>query len=121
MKPFSRVLFLFCIVFAASFSACSDNTSNVSREVKQLQKAAEQGDPQAQCNLGRCYIEGDGVEKDEKEAAEQGVAKAQFNLGVCYERGKGVEQDSSEAVKWYRKAAEQNFELAMIALERLEE
>ena len=42
-----------------------------------------------------------------RKAAEQGDAQAQFNLGHCYERGQGVPQDFSEAVKWYRKAAEQ--------------
>src|SRR6185295_5186835 len=32
---------------------------------------------------------------------------AQHNLGVCYRDGKGVEKDYAEAVKWFRKAAEQ--------------
>ena len=40
-------------------------------------------------------------------AAEQGDADAQNNLGVMYRNGKGVPQDDAEAVKWYRKAAEQ--------------
>ena len=39
--------------------------------------------------------------------AEQGDATAQYNLGVCYANGKGVEKDAEEAVKWYHKAAEQ--------------
>ena len=54
-------------------------------------------------------------------AAEQGNAEAQFDLGNCYCKGEGVEQDKAEAVKWYRKAAEQDFDLAITALERLEE
>ena len=42
-----------------------------------------------------------------RKAAEQGDADAQFNLGVMYRNGQGVKQDDFEAVKWYRKAAEQ--------------
>ena len=32
-------------------------------------------------------------------------AEAQYNLGVCYRDGTGVEKDDAEAVKWYRRAA----------------
>ena len=39
--------------------------------------------------------------------AEQGDAEAQYNLGVMYDQGYGVPQDYAEAMKWYRKAAEQ--------------
>jgi hypothetical protein len=40
-------------------------------------------------------------------AAEQGNADAQFILGYAYESGEGVPQDDKEAFKWHRKAAEQ--------------
>ena len=40
-------------------------------------------------------------------AAEQGDADAQYNLGVMYDIGRGVPQDDAEAVRWYRLAAEQ--------------
>jgi len=39
--------------------------------------------------------------------AEQGDAEAQFNVGACYDNGTGVGKDEAEAVKWYRKAAQQ--------------
>jgi len=42
-----------------------------------------------------------------KPLAEQGDADAQNNLGYMYENGNGVPQDYAEAVKWYRLAAEQ--------------
>ena len=44
-----------------------------------------------------------------RKAAEQNYAWAQCNLGVCYANGQGVAKDEAEAVKWYRKAAEQNY------------
>ena len=41
--------------------------------------------------------------------AEQGDAEAQFNLGVMYSNGEGVPQDDAEAVRWYRLAAAQGY------------
>ena len=42
-----------------------------------------------------------------KALAEQGNAQAQFNLGVMYEAGRSAPQSYVEALKWFRKAAEQ--------------
>ena len=39
--------------------------------------------------------------------AEQGDVDAQYNLGLYYQYGRGVEQNSKKAVEWYAKAAEQ--------------
>jgi hypothetical protein len=84
---------------------------------------AEQGDANAQSNLGFMYEKGRGVPQDEAEAvkwyrlaAEQGYANAQSNLGFMYEKGRGVPQDDGEAVKWYRLAAEQGLARAQYNL-----
>jgi TPR repeat protein len=78
------------------------------------QPLADQGDADAQSNLGFMYWNGYGVSKNYAEAvkwyrkaADQGNADAQFGLGVMYHNGYGVPQDFAEAVKWYRKAADQ--------------
>ena len=42
-----------------------------------------------------------------RKAAEQGDSEAQYNLGLFYDKGEGVEKNHSEAIKWYKKAAEQ--------------
>ena len=42
-----------------------------------------------------------------RKAADQGNADAQSNLGWMYCTGRGVPQDDAEAVSWYRKAADQ--------------
>ena len=42
-----------------------------------------------------------------REKAEQGDVQAQSNLGIMYETGRGGPQDDVEAVRWYRLAAEQ--------------
>ena len=52
-------------------------------------------------------------------AAEQGFPRAQHNLGVCYEYGKGVNINKAKAVEWYQKAANQGYENAKTALKRL--
>jgi TPR repeat protein len=48
--------------------------------------------------------------------AEQGNAEAQFNLGSLYYQGWGVPQDYREAAQWLRKAAEQNYGFAQATL-----
>jgi len=75
---------------------------------------AEQGDADAQYNLGLMYENRRGVPQDYKTAvkwyrlaAEQGYVNAQYNLGTMYRNGVGVSQDYKTAVKWYRLAAEQ--------------
>ena len=87
---------------------------NIDDRIKRYRIAAEQGDAEAQNNLGDCYYNGDGVPQDYAEAvkwyrkaAEQGNAAAQNTLGVCYYKGQGVPQNYDEAVKWSRLAAEQ--------------
>lgn len=51
-----------------------------------------------------------------KKAAEQGDAQAQFNLGNCYAKGEGVSKDLKEAVKWWCRAADQGHAKAKEAL-----
>ena len=53
--------------------------------------SANLGKPTAKSNVGLCYIEGDGVEKDEKEAirwfvdaANNGDVLGQYCLGCCF-------------------------------------
>ena len=73
---------------------------------------AEQGDGEAQSNLGLMYDNGYGVPQNYKTAfkwstlaAEQGDAYAQNNLGVMYGTGQGVIQDYVYAHMWGNLAA----------------
>ncbi len=54
--------------------------------------------------------------KEWRPLAEQGNADAQFNLGVMYYFGRGVRQDYKEAVRWYRLAAAQGHASAQYKL-----
>ena len=75
--------------------------------VKWYTLSAEQGDADAQYNLGFMYRNGKGVPQDYKTAvkwytlsAEQGIADAQNNLGAMYYQGLGVIQDLVYAHMW---------------------
>ena len=81
---------------------------------KLLLPLAEQGDVEAQYNLGLMYDLGNGVPQDYKQAvkwfklaAEQGEAEAQFNLAQMYYEGQGIAQDYKEAEKLFQLSAEQ--------------
>ncbi len=74
---------------------------------------AEQGDADAQYNLGHLYRQGLGVPQDLERAASwyaksagQGVPNAQFNLATMYATGDGVRQDLVLAYMWFSLAAE---------------
>jgi TPR repeat protein len=54
--------------------------------------------------------------EDLKARAETGDPTSEYQLGLCYYSGQGVAKDFSEAVKWFRKAAEQNYAMAQNAL-----
>jgi Sel1 repeat len=51
------------------------------------------------------------------ERAEDGNAEAQFEVGQMYHLGRGLKKDPVEAALWYRKAAEQGHEEARDLLE----
>ncbi len=82
--------------------------------VKLIRLAAEQGDADAQINLGGMYFNGQGVPKDDTEAAkwtrlsaEQGNASAQVHLGWMVLKGTGIPKDETEGVRWITLSAEQ--------------
>jgi TPR repeat protein len=84
---------------------------------------AEQGDANAQYNLGNMYIYGNGVPENDVEAvkwhrlaAEQGQVNAQYNLGNMYLTGNFVPENYVEALKWHRLAAEQGYAKAQTDL-----
>jgi hypothetical protein len=90
-------------------------------------KSAEQGNADAQLNLGGMYHNGNGVLKDSAEAvkwfrksAEQGNAVAQCNLGLMYANGDGVLKDSVQAHAWYNNASANGNEGAKWHLSTLE-
>ena len=100
--------------------------------VRELKPLAEQGNPEAQFNLGSLYYQGWGVPQDYREAAqwmrraaEQGYLFAQTTLGSLYAAGlhRVIEKDDSQALMWFILAASQGdmeaMELRDAAAERM--
>ncbi len=115
------IVFVLCLLV---WSACAPegfqagvdayNQGDYETAFKEWLPLAEQGEAEAQYNLGVLYDKGQGVPQDDTKAvrwyrlaAGQGNSAAQFNLGVMYANGQGVPQDDGEALRWYRLAAEQ--------------
>lgn len=82
-------------------------------QLKELQAAAQNGDPDSQFKLGLVYAMGNGVTPDYAVAAQwymlaaaKGHMLAQNNLAVLYVEGRGVPENLIEAYKWIHLSAE---------------
>lgn len=91
-----------------------DIPMNKARAIELLSFAVENNYPDSQVVLGRCYLLGNGVEKNPSmgiqlflKAAETNNEEAQKMLGCCYLHGDGVVKDVNSAISWFEKAAEQ--------------
>ena len=87
---------------------------------------ANQGDPNAQVNLGNLYMRGLGVEQDYgiayewyAKAARQGHATGQNKLAVMHYYGLGVKENHAEAAHWFLKAAQQGDPAAAMVIAEL--
>jgi hypothetical protein len=103
------VLLLCSPLVFADFQAAQDAIAqgDYATAYRELLPVAEQGNGQAQYNIGVAYFEGKGVRQDYAEAAkwfrlaaEQGYAHAQNSLGVMYAQGLGVHTNLIEAYAW---------------------
>jgi FOG: TPR repeat, SEL1 subfamily len=89
------------------------NLQTVPQTVNEIRQRADQGDPQAQFELGIRYRQGRDVPADTsiaiewfKKAATQLNADAMVQLATLYGTGRGVSKDLTQAVSWFRQAAE---------------
>ncbi|MGD1078694.1 MAG: tetratricopeptide repeat protein [Candidatus Sulfotelmatobacter sp.] len=108
----SRIRLIWLVVFCATTVAyvlAQDQNPDAIRH------KAEAGDPIAQFDLAKLYIDGKLLKKDPGQAIEwlrksagQGYVGAEFALGIMYETGVvGLQKDPHEAAKWFLKAAKQ--------------
>jgi TPR repeat protein len=82
-------------------------------DVKELQQAAERGNPRAETQLGEMLLRGDGIAKDEQrgialleKAARAGSSAAAFRIGMLLANGdNGVAKDQVRALDYFRAAA----------------
>ena len=112
------------VLCLASCGGNSKSEVNVPTEYcEELVKLAEEGNVEAQSNLGVCYIKGDGVSlnieegvKWLKKAVEQNDPQAQFFLSMAYNHGQGVPQDFNESLRLVKESANQGFAKAQSQL-----
>ena len=102
-----------CAMAQVEIGIRHDKKGNFAEAAKWYEKAALQGDPEGQHNLGCMYLNGEGVPLDYDRAfklfclaAEQHVGGAICNVGYCYEMGYGVEKDVEKANELYLKVAD---------------
>ena len=82
--------------------------------VREIERQAFDGVPEAQHDLAAIYTAGHGGVKQDyaraafwfRHAADQGIANARYNLGVLYHQGLGIKPDTEEAIRWYKSAAD---------------
>jgi hypothetical protein len=96
------------------------------KSLADLQRLADQGDADAQWQMGARYHNGEDVPHDDAQAmqwflraAEQGHVTAQGTLGAYYWAGRGVPQDLSKAYFWSALALAQGDENSKARLEGL--
>jgi TPR repeat protein len=106
-RPLLIWLLAFCALAPASVSAQDKNLDD-------LRQKAEAGDPIAQFDLAKAYIDGKMVAKDLalavawlRKSAAQNYVGAEFALGIMCQSGYGLSKDQHEAANWFRKAAKQ--------------
>ena len=104
----------FTPVAAQNFQKGNDafEAGDYATALQEWRPIADQGDADAQFNLGLMYDNGQGVPQDYAEAfklyrlaAEKGFAAAQTNIGFMYDKGQGVLQNNVIAHMWYNLGA----------------
>lgn len=117
----AAVLFLSmqCMVGQSPPSELFDIPVRAGHDFPRLLQKANDGNAEAQFQLGLVYETGSDGGQDYAEAAQwyrkaadAGYPGAQNNLGGLYLRGLGVEQSNAEAMKWYLRAATQGHRAA---------
>jgi len=114
------------LVLLAANDSDPDAAESLPSAVVWYLEMAEQGDKDAQYNLGSIYETGFGVDADMKEAvnwynkaAQQGHQMAQLKLGMMYYLGRGAKQSIIKGNKWIREAAKSGNTLALLLQENV--
>ena len=100
--------------------------NNYTEALPILKQAANLGNAEAMCTLGKLYAEGKGVDNDiqksyeyYRQAAQKEHPQAQYQLGMCFLAGKGVSTDVQQAQQWIEKAAQNGYPEALKILKRM--
>lgn len=120
MTPKSLLIGL-CGLFLLAFSVPAQEFDEGGRQVdiEALKQLAHRGKADAQFELGRRLLGGEGVKKNEIEAvewlqkaADQFHPAAMNAMGLLAGEGVGMPKDSKKAFEWFQKAAKYGFAMA---------
>lgn len=122
-KSLTILIFVYHFIFSSVVQANTDKSLLNEGIIEKTAALANDGDSNAQNNLGVYYLNGYGFKQNYQEAkkwfqlaADQGNSNAQVNLGLLYKNGEGVQQSYQEAKKWFQFAADQGNSDAQILL-----
>ena len=114
-------ILLFIVCFAGQSFAAGDYIWE--EKFKQALPKAEQGNVEAQYDVGRMYERGKGVVKNSKKAfewytraANKNDEKAAYKVGRAYLEGKGVRKNYKKALSWFTKSANKKYTRAQYYL-----
>lgn len=127
---FLTILFLAFLFPAIAFAGPLEDGKAAQRRgdypaaLKLFQPLADQGNVEAESEIGNLYESGIWKSRNESEAlkwylkaGQHGGKYAQLRLGTYYEMGLGgLKKDDTEAAKWYRRAAEQGQAWAQLVI-----
>ncbi|MBR0236801.1 MAG: SEL1-like repeat protein [Thermoguttaceae bacterium] len=104
-----------------------NNAGSIKKSYLKLKEFAESGDDEAIDAIGRNYNPEDKLFKDGflfkkledafqwfKNLADKGYSQAQLATGLYYENGQGVKENLSKSLKYYKMAADQENDEAMV-------
>lgn len=127
LKPLLLLSAVAALVGVTAWLALDQHTAPVAAPPASVPHVrAQQGDAEAQLQLGMRYAEGDGVIQNDKEAAKwfalaakQGLAEGQYQYGLALLQGRGVVQDYKAAFSWIEKPALRGYAKAQYSLGEL--
>ena len=109
----------FMIALTLSLCASPGNsaTAQPKSDYQAIFQKANQGNVEAQFNLGTIYYQGNGIPQDYEKAlhwylkaAAQGHPHAQLGLGTLYANGHGVRKNHTKAKEWFAKSCNEGLQ-----------
>lgn len=104
------------VILADMYSFGLGMPNDFSKAFELYQKAANQNNLEAMCDLGYMYLVGQGVDKDEvkssywfKKSADLGYVHSMRDIGQNYLFGLGVDKNLGEAKKYFKLASINNY------------
>lgn len=117
---------LTCLIATAMLLSAAMSQASSEALFERKLVAAQNGDAEAQYDVGYRYEKGRGVDGDDelaldwyKKSADNGIAKAQYKVGCFYMKGTAIDEDPEQAKIWLQKSADQGYAPAQYQLGKL--